>query len=297
MKFNLNDNVACGFLTGINPFDIRNYVIAAAKERGLHLHDINMMRIEDVINENDDVIAAASSAYTSYTLVEVGADMTEEEWEKAVSEKTALGYGEVPDDMVFAVIDRELDRIAAHMPSQKLIDASDHFKSIQSVRHGNIPFRYTHIFVTNGGRVLVFEDKDSDMGRIIAPLHDEEVVDARINGEHSTPIYEVFFAGDWTTIRDLDEDEQQAYAILRAMERTDAQKKYTEDHRTLPRRTNHSKLADMRRKLGLTQQQLAKRADCYAKDISRWELGICAPSTKSLKKLATALGCNMEDIS
>ena len=81
------------------------------------------------------------------------------------------------------------------------------------------------------------------------------------------------------------------------MERTDAQKKYTEDHRTLPRRTNHSKLADMRRKLGLTQQQLAKRADCYAKDISRWELGICAPSTKSLKKLATALGCNMEDIS
>ena len=40
MKFNLNDNVACGFLAGINPFDIRNYVIAAAKARGLHLHDM-----------------------------------------------------------------------------------------------------------------------------------------------------------------------------------------------------------------------------------------------------------------
>lgn len=297
MKFNLNDNVACGFLAGINPFDIRDHIISAAKTRGLRLYDVNMMRIEDAINEDDNIIAAASSAYMPYALAEVGADMTEEEWEKAVSEKTALGYGEVPDDMVFAVIDRELDRIAARMPSQKSIDASDYFKSIQSVRHGNIPFRYTHIFVTDGGRVLVFEDKDSDMGRIISPLHDESVADARINDEHPTLVYEIFFAGEWTTVRALDEDEQQAYGILRAMERTDAQRQYAEDHRTLPRRTNHSKIADMRRKLGLTQQQLADRAGCYAKDISRWELGICSPSAKSLKKLATAMNCSMDDIS
>lgn len=297
MKFNLNDNVACGFLAGINPFEVRDHVVSAAKTRGLHLHDVNMMRIEDAINEDDDIVAVASSAYTSYSLAEVGADMTEEEWEKAVSEKTALGYGEVPDDMVFAVIDRELDRIAARMPSQKPIDASDYFKSVQSVRHGNIPFRYTHIFVTDGGRVLVFEDKDSDMGRIISPLHDESVADARINDEHPTLVYEIFFAGEWTTVRALDEDEQQAYGILRAIERTDAQRQYAEDHRTLPRRTNQSKIADMRRKLGLTQQQLADRAGCYAKDISRWELGICAPSVKSMKKLATAMNCSMDDIS
>lgn len=297
MKFNLNDNVACGFLAGINPFNIREYVLSAAKERGLRIHDVDMMRVEDAINENDDVIAAASSTYTPYTLAEAGADMTEEEWEKAVSEKTALGYGEVPDDMIFAVIDRELDRIAAHMPSQKPIDASGYFKSVQSIRHGSIPFRYTHIFVTGSGRVLVFEDKDSDMGRSISPLHDESVVDARINNEHPMPVYEIFFAGDWTAIRDLDEDEQRAYAILRTMERTDAQRQYAEDHRILPRRTNHSKIAEMRRKLGLTQQQLADRAGCYAKDISRWELGICAPSAKSLKKLAAAMNCSMDDIS
>ena len=297
MKFNLNDNVACGFLAGINPFDIRDHIISAAKTRGLRLYDVNMMRIEDAINEDDNIIAAASSAYMPYTLAEVGADMTEEEWEKAVSEKTALGYGEVPDDMVFAVIDRELDRIAACMPSQKSADPSGYFKSIQSVRRGNIPFKYTHIFVTKGGRVLVFDDRDTDMGRIISPLHNEEVVDARINCEHSTPVYEIFFAGEWTTIRDLDEDEQQAYAILRTMERTDTQRRYAEDHRTLPRRTNHSKIADMRRKLGLTQQQLADRAGCYAKDISRWELGICSPSVKSMKKLATAMNCSMDDIS
>ena len=92
MKFNLNDNVACGFLAGINPFDIRDHVVSAAKTRGLHLHDVNMMRIEDAINEDDDIIAVASSAYTPYSLAEGGADMTEEEWEKAVSEQTALGY-------------------------------------------------------------------------------------------------------------------------------------------------------------------------------------------------------------
>ena len=297
MKFNLNDNVACGFLAGVNPFDIRDHIISACKGRGLHLHDVDMMRIEDAINENDDIIAVASSAYTPYTLAEVGADMTEEEWEKAAAEKTALGYGEVPDDMIFAVIDRELDRIAARMPSQKPIDASGYFKSIQSVRHGNIPFKYTHIFITKSGRVLVFDDRDTDMGRIISPLYDESVVDARINDEHPIPVYEIFFAGDWTAIRDLDEDEQQTYAILRTMERTDAQRQYAEDHRTLPRRTNHSKIADMRRKLGLTQQQLADRAGCYAKDISRWELGICAPSAKSMKKLATAMNCSMDDIS
>lgn len=74
MKFNLNDNVACGFLAGVNPFDIRDHIISAAKARGLHLHDVDMMRIEDAINENDDIIAVASSAYTPYTLAEVGTD-------------------------------------------------------------------------------------------------------------------------------------------------------------------------------------------------------------------------------
>lgn len=68
------------------------------------------------------------------------------------------------------------------------------------------------------------------------------------------------------------------------------------DRRAAPRRTNDSPIARLRMENGLTQGQLAEMVGCYAKDVSRWETGERTPGTKSLKALAKALGCTMDDL-
>lgn len=55
------------------------------------------------------------------------------------------------------------------------------------------------------------------------------------------------------------------------------------------------KLKAARKAAGLTQVQLAEKAGCKQKDISRWEAG--RPMTAAtVKKLAQALGCSMDDL-
>ena len=56
------------------------------------------------------------------------------------------------------------------------------------------------------------------------------------------------------------------------------------------------KLKQARQAAGLTQAQLAERIGCLQKDISRWEAGIHEPGALTLKKMATALGCSMDDL-
>lgn len=68
------------------------------------------------------------------------------------------------------------------------------------------------------------------------------------------------------------------------------------DGRAAPRRTNDSPIARMRRARGMTQAQLAEKAGCYTKDISRWESGKHRPGSKSLQALANALGCSIDEI-
>lgn len=55
------------------------------------------------------------------------------------------------------------------------------------------------------------------------------------------------------------------------------------------------KLKAARKAAGLTQVELAEKVGCKQKDISRWENG--RPMTaETLKKLAKALGCSMDDL-
>ena len=65
--------------------------------------------------------------------------------------------------------------------------------------------------------------------------------------------------------------------------------------RTHPRHTNDSPLARLRMERGLTQGQLAERIGCRQKDVSRWESGT-SPGADYLIKIASALGCRIEDI-
>lgn len=46
----------------------------------------------------------------------------------------------------------------------------------------------------------------------------------------------------------------------------------------------------------MTQHQLAEKIGCHQKDVSRWESGEREPMASTLKKLALALGCSMEDL-
>ena len=68
------------------------------------------------------------------------------------------------------------------------------------------------------------------------------------------------------------------------------------DYRTAPRRTNDSQLARIRMERGLTQGQLAEKVGVYIKDISRWETGARNPGSASLRKLASALECSIDDL-
>ena len=56
------------------------------------------------------------------------------------------------------------------------------------------------------------------------------------------------------------------------------------------------KLKAARLAAGLTQAQLAEAVGCLQKDISRYESGQHEPGALTLKKMAQALRCSMDDL-
>ncbi len=56
------------------------------------------------------------------------------------------------------------------------------------------------------------------------------------------------------------------------------------------------RIADARKAIGLTQADLAEKADTEAATLSRWETGARAPSITALAKLAEALGIGVGDL-
>lgn len=63
---------------------------------------------------------------------------------------------------------------------------------------------------------------------------------------------------------------------------------------------NHKKLLnnleDLRKKAGLTQQQLSETAEVSRKSINAVENGIYVPSTVLALKISKSLGCTVEDL-
>ena len=55
------------------------------------------------------------------------------------------------------------------------------------------------------------------------------------------------------------------------------------------------KLKAARKAAGMTQAELAEKAGVLQKDVSRWENGL-EPRALTLKRLAQALGCSMDDL-
>ena len=55
-------------------------------------------------------------------------------------------------------------------------------------------------------------------------------------------------------------------------------------------------LEELRRKAGLTQQELSEAAEVSRKSINAIENGIYVPSTVLALKIAKTLGCKVEDI-
>ena len=56
------------------------------------------------------------------------------------------------------------------------------------------------------------------------------------------------------------------------------------------------KLKQARQRAGMTQAQLADAIGCKQKDVSRWEAGLIEPGVLTVKKMAQALGCSMDDL-
>lgn len=56
------------------------------------------------------------------------------------------------------------------------------------------------------------------------------------------------------------------------------------------------KLRAARKAAGLSQVELAEKVGCTQKDVCRWETEEREPKASTLKKLADALGCSMDDL-
>lgn len=56
------------------------------------------------------------------------------------------------------------------------------------------------------------------------------------------------------------------------------------------------KLKAARNAAGMTQAQLADALGCKVKNISRWENGHVKPGVLTVKKMAQAIGCSMDDL-
>ena len=55
-------------------------------------------------------------------------------------------------------------------------------------------------------------------------------------------------------------------------------------------------LEELRKKAGLTQQELSEAAEVSRKSINAIENGVYVPSTVSALKIAKTLGCKVEDL-
>lgn len=66
--------------------------------------------------------------------------------------------------------------------------------------------------------------------------------------------------------------------------------------RTQPEPISPEKLLELRRKAGLTQEQLAKKLGIDQTAVSNWERGKCTPLQKFRKKLVKVLNCTLEDL-
>ena len=55
-------------------------------------------------------------------------------------------------------------------------------------------------------------------------------------------------------------------------------------------------IKEMRIKRGLTQKQLAELLGVKQSNISRWEAGTFQPNATTLKKMADALNCRIDDL-
>lgn len=56
------------------------------------------------------------------------------------------------------------------------------------------------------------------------------------------------------------------------------------------------KLRAAREAAGMTQQELAEKIGVQQRDISRWENCRREPGVLTVKKMARALGCSMDDL-
>ena len=63
------------------------------------------------------------------------------------------------------------------------------------------------------------------------------------------------------------------------------------DHQKL-----NNSLEELRRKAGLTQQELSEKAEVSRKSINAIENGVYVPSTVLALKISKTLNCNVEDL-
>lgn len=56
------------------------------------------------------------------------------------------------------------------------------------------------------------------------------------------------------------------------------------------------KLIDLRRKAGLSQEQMAQQLDVSRQAVSKWETGTADPSTSNLLALAKLFGVSAEEL-
>lgn len=233
MRYTLNDTTAYGIYNGISESDISNYVSETAKALGLDILDYDARDIEHILNKDPELKRLAQETYTPYPIQDGWSEEYREYYRRAAADRTAPGYADIPDAVVYEKICAILEAIANEILPPRRAKAENDARErehimgkIESIKtseksikdEGGWTMVYIHQVKMKSGTVLEYEDRNVfDFGRVINPNY--PIMEGLGPGglytrqKDGTYVWQVFSEGQgWMPVRPLTEDE--TYAVL-----------------------------------------------------------------------------------
>lgn len=235
MNYSLNDTTSYGIYNGISSFDLTPYIMTRAEEIGCSHLDYRVSKIVHMVNEDKDLLRMAQESYQPYPCDPSWREDYKAEYIAQMENKTAPGYGVVPDEAVYAIIDAALEEAYITVTKPRMAEmqkriqereaAEAFFVSIDTTvaditDEGGKTAMFTHTFVTKSGRTLVFTDRNVfDFGRVINPsypiLPGMEPGGLALRNRDGVMTWRDFSAEEgWKPVRPLDEEENAAFIVM-----------------------------------------------------------------------------------
>ena len=125
IPYTLNDNTAYGIYNGISSSDIKE-IFLSCLEKAKEKFDINFkifcFPLDDLVlrlNKDKELKQIAINSYTPYPMKKNWKDETKKIYSTAVAEKTAKGYGIIPNEIIRKKIEKEIEKEIDYNKNEK----------------------------------------------------------------------------------------------------------------------------------------------------------------------------------